>query len=121
MSVDGFNSGDKDAVVQLKDLVPDKKVIIDFGYEPTKATAESDVVAAGLLAERVPDVDHVQQWTLWQTLKLPIQIFLLGIFLSILVGIVLAARTNPRLRNKLIDLLDAISPLFASIVKIFFK
>jgi len=121
VSVDGFNSGDKDAVVQLKDLVPEKKVIIDFGYEPTKATAESDVVTAGLLAERVPDVDHVQQWSLLQALKLPIQIFVLGILLSILVGIVLAARTNPRLRNKLFDLLDAISPLSATTIKIFFK
>ena len=121
VSVDEFSSGDKDAVVQLKNLVPEKKVIIDFGYEPTEATAESDVVAAGLLAERVPDIDHVQQWTLWQALKLPIQIFVLGILLSILVGIAMAARTNPRLRNKLLDLLDAISPLSASIVKIFFK
>ena len=121
VTVDGFSSGDKDAVVHLKDLVPDKKVIIDLGYEPTDATAESDVVAGGLLAERVPDIDHVQQWTLWQALKLPVQIFVFGILLSIVVGIFMAARKNPRLGKKLLDLLDAISPLSASVAKVFLK
>lgn len=121
VTVQQFQSGDKEAVVHLKNLVPDKKVVVDLGYEPPKANSNSDVVAAGVMAEEVQDVDNVPQWTLWRALELPLTIFFGGIILSVLVGIGMAARTNPRLRDKLIELLDAVSPISASLMKIMIK
>jgi len=121
VSFQGFNKGDKEAVVQLKNLVPEKKVVVDFGYEPPKSKTESDVVVAGVFAERVQDVDHIAQWTLWKALELPIRILVGGIILSILIGVGMAARNNPRLKTKLIELLDAVSPMSAAILKILSK
>lgn len=121
VTVQQFQSGDKEAIVHLKNLVPDKTVVVDLGYEPPKANSNSDVVAAGLMAEEVQDVDNVPQWTLWRALELPLTIFFGGIILSVLVGVGMAARTNPRLKDKLIELLDAVSPISASLLKIIIK
>ncbi|MCP5105687.1 MAG: toll/interleukin-1 receptor domain-containing protein [bacterium] len=109
IAVQKFHQGDKEAVVHLKNLVPDKKVVVDFGYEPPKTNSNSDVVAAGVLAERVQDIDHVPQWTLWSAFEMPLTILLGGMLLSVLIGIGVAARTNPRLRVKLIALLNAVT------------
>lgn len=109
VALQSFNSGDKEAVVHLKNMAPEKKVVIDFGYEPPKSEIASDVVVSGVFAEKVQDVDNIQQWTLWKALELPIQIFVGGIILSILVGIGMAARSNPRFKSKLIELLKAIA------------
>lgn len=118
---ESFNPGDKEAVIQLKELSPEKKVIIDLGYKPPHSETESDIVVSGIFAEKVQNVDHIPQWTLWKALVLPLQILFFGLLISIIIGVGIAARNNPRLRAKLFELLEAISPAYASILKIVIK
>jgi len=121
IDVQGFKHGDKEAVVTLQDLVPEKKVVVDFGYEPPKADTEIDVVFSGIFAEKVIDIDKVTSWSLYKYLKLPVKVFVFGLMLTVLIGIVLSVRKNPRLRAKLFDLLRSVYLTFYSnkFVKLF--
>jgi outer membrane lipoprotein-sorting protein len=44
-----------------------------------------------------------------------------GLVLSIIIGIGMAAKSNPRIMRKLIELLEAISTISASVIKIILK
>jgi hypothetical protein len=112
-----FSPGDKEAAVQLKELVPDKVVVINLGFEPPNTQTSTDVVADGTLAERVSNIEILPRWTLWKALDLPIRIFFAGLLISLTLGIGFAAWRNPRLRAKLLDLLDAIAPPVASVIR----
>lgn len=118
VSLDEFQVGDKDAVVILKDMVPDSTAVLHFGYGQPGASTNVDVVASGLRAERVAAVEAVERWTLLRALERPLQFLLAGIVFALIVGVNIAAWRNPRLREKLFDLLDAVAPMLGSIIRI---
>ena len=104
--------------MKLSSSVPENMVIVDLGYEPPESKTATHVVASGVSGEKMSDVDKITRWTLWKALKLPIQIFVGGMLFSLFVGIGIAMSKNPRLRTKLIEVLEAVSPLFARIFNI---
>ena len=118
VSLDSFQVGDKDAVVLLNDMVPDSIAVLNFGYDQPGASTTVDVVASGRRAERVTTVEAVERWTLLKALERPLLVLLLGVVLAFIVGVNIAAWRNPRLREKLLDLLDAVAPVVGSVIRI---
>lgn len=108
IAIDPISQGDKEFLVRAKDLVLNKVVLIDVGYEPADAKLQTDVVYNGILAERVPDIEQSPDFTFWAEFKLPIQIFFGALVASILSGFLLAALRNPRLRTMMLHVLRQI-------------
>lgn len=116
-----FSPGDREVVVLLKNLVPERTVVVDLGYSPREVVVSCDVVANGILAEKVRNIDALPTWSLWEALSTPLQVLGGGLVITLFVGVVLAARRNPRVRVKLVDLLDAVVPMFGRILRILTK
>lgn len=102
-----FTIGDSEAALALEGLVPDSMVTVNLGFGPPKSATVVNVVSGGLLASRVEDIEAVPPWTLWNAARLPLSVLFGGLVLSILLGSMVNALKNPRLRMQLIRYLTA--------------
>ncbi|MCU0865727.1 MAG: toll/interleukin-1 receptor domain-containing protein [Planctomycetes bacterium] len=115
LTVPAVASGDRRATLLLGSLVPDRPVSIEYSYHSTSATMICDVVADGILAERVADVTMVPSWSLWQAIKVPVMILICGILLSIVVGVGVGMARSEKLRQLVVDLAKSLFPWLGSL------
>ncbi len=107
----------------FKELVPTKVVSAIIGYQTIKIkTAELiDVVYDGLPAERVKSIEEAPIWTVWSQFEKPLSVFLSGIGITILIGIVIVIRSNPKLRDATLLLLKELNPTISHFTDIIVK
>ena len=117
---DKFSAGNNNGRFILKDLVPEKHVIFDLGFRPKDADYSCDVVADGTLAILVPDIDSVPSWSVLHSFKTPIMILIIGLIFSLIAGVTIAAKRNPRIREKLLSVIDTVTPTFGKLFRIIF-
>jgi hypothetical protein len=102
---EGVIEQERNAIVEVKDLIPDREVIIDFGYEPADAKIATDVVYDGAMAFRIASIDAAPKLSIWTEFRLPLQIFLGTLLAAVAAGIFVMALRNPRFRSMLLDAL----------------
>jgi len=107
---------DRSASLLLNDLVPDRRLSVDYAYHADSARFTCDVVADGLLANQVTDVGSVPEWSLWQVIKTPVLILALGLTFSIGLGVFAGALVNRTFRDLALEVLNVVSPLAARIL-----
>jgi len=120
ISSDEFSAGSKNRRIILTDLVPEKTFICELGFSPINADYSCDVVADGNLATLVPTIDSVPSWSLLRAFKKPITVLIIGLIASLFAGIAIAARRNPRLKERLLSVIDTVTPFYGKLFRIIF-
>ncbi len=80
-----------------------------------------DVVFDGLPAEQIEKIGEAPKWSLWNQFEKPILILAVGFGITLLVGIVIVIRANPRLRDATLLLLKELNPTISRIADLVIK
>lgn len=101
----------------FEELVPTKVVSAIVGYRTVEYTETEivDVVFDGLPAERIAKIEEAPKWSLWNQFERPLSILATGFGITLLVGIVIVIRANPRLRDAILLLLKELNPTISRI------
>jgi hypothetical protein len=116
-----INPGEKTSNLVLKDLVPDRSFSAEYMYYGNSENFSCDVVADGLLATQVADVALIPQWSIWQEIKTPVLLFIVGTILSVLVGVFVASLRNRMFRELILEVLHVVSPVLARLLTLLTK
>lgn len=112
---------DKSATLILNDLVPNRTVSAEYKYHGDSEKFTCDVVADGLFADQVGDISLVPQWSLWQEIKIPVLVLVIGLFLSLVLGIFAASLGNKKFRELTLEVLDVVNPSSARFIQFITK
>ncbi|GAB5520308.1 MAG: hypothetical protein RhofKO_25590 [Rhodothermales bacterium] len=107
---------DKSANLLLNDLVPNRMFSADYAYHADSDDFTCDVVVDGLLANKVADVTLIPEWSLWQEIKTPVLILVLGLTFSVVVGVFAGSFANKKFRELALEVVDVVSPLTAKLL-----
>lgn len=118
ISLDGFNPGAKESRFSLKNLVPGKPVVFDLGFGPKDASFSCDVVSDGVFATRVQDIEAIPSWSILRAFQTPIIVLIVGLVVSLLIGIGIAAKRNPRTLDKLVSLIETVLPAYGRLIRL---
>jgi hypothetical protein len=116
-----LKQSDKSSILVLKDLVPNRSFSAEYMYYGNSEKFSWDVVADGLLANQVADIALVPQWSLWQEIKTPVLVFIVGTVLSVLIGIFVASLRNRMFRDLILEVLHVVSPVSARLLTLLTK
>jgi len=107
----------------FEELVPTKVVSAIVGYQTVKdnETETVDVVFDGLPAERVKNIEEAPKWSLWNQFEKPLSVLASGFGITLLVGVVIVVRSNPRLKAATLLLLKELNPTISKITDIIMK
>jgi hypothetical protein len=103
--------------------VPTKKVSAVIGYHSTSENdiATIDVVFDGKPAFSIDKIEHAPQWSYWSLIKVPVIVFATGLGFTLLIGLIVVIRSNPKLQEAILLIFKELNPTVARVTDILMR
>ena len=107
----------------LENLIPTKKVSTIIGYYSPNSQEIPivDAIYDSKPAIKVNSIESVQNWSYLNLFQLPIKIFIFGLLITIIIGLVPVIRTNSKIRDALLLIFKELNPNLAKIADVIVK